>query len=210
MYEPFMKFAIPASFADLAGNIIARKYKTSAGDGLHIFITLIAQTTIGKTQAIKSAASLSNNLITDKHHTKRIIEMAVSSKQGFHETLERGCFTWTKDECAPQLQQILSPGANDQAAQNMQAFVNELFYLGCIGDEPYLPAASLRSKHDGDKAIPNLCISTFWATTDTKIDEFLSKEAVSSGAISRMLLISHRTDGGKYKGSRTIKSVATG
>ena len=203
MYEPFIKFAIPATFAGLAG-IVARKFKTSAGHGLHIFAVLLALPTIGKTQAIDAFRDLDNSLLPLRHHRERYLDVPVASRQGFHATLEHGCFTWVRDECKPQLRQILAPQKHDAVSENMQSLANQMFDLGKYKGAPYRPSVSIRSTKDGDKPVRNLCVSTFWGTTKDNAAEFLTPDTVNSGIISRMLIVSHLKAGGKFTPGRRV------
>ena len=182
MYEPFIKFAIPATFAGLAG-IVARKFKTSAGHGLHIFAVLLALPTIGKTQAIDAFRDLDNSLLPHRHHRERYLDVPVASRQGFHATLEHGCFTWVRDECKPQLRQILAPQRHDAVSENMQSLANQMFDLGKYKGAPYRPSVSIRATKDGDRPVLNLCVSTFWGTTKDNAAEFLTPDTVNSGII---------------------------
>ena len=202
MYEPFMKFAIPASFAGLAG-IIARKFKTSDGNGLHVFFVLIALSTMGKSQSIASLMTLSNSLQKVRSHTERNMDHTAASKQGFHPLLERGCFTWIVDECAPYLRSIVAPFPGDATAEHMQSFFNLTFDLGSKGGRVYHPTASVRSKKDEDKSIDNLCVSGYWGTTKEKVKSFLTPSAVNSGSSSRMLIVTHMKATGDYTSGRS-------
>ena len=198
MYEPFIKFAIPVGLTTVAGHI-ARRYKTSSGHGLHLWIILIAKSASGKTQAIKAVRRFLQYVRSETYFKNRVVDMAISSKQGFHPRLmETPSFTWAKDECATQLKQILRPSNNDSTAGAMQGLVNEIFDLGGYNSEPYFPSQSVAGHDRKDEVIPNLCVSAFWGTTPSKIQDFWTHDAVENGVTSRMLVTSHNGAGGMF------------
>ena len=202
MYEPFAKFSIPATLAGLAG-IIGRKFKTSDGHGLQIFITVLAKSTIGKSEAIASFRKIISELAIIARCKIRFFDQPVTSKQGFHETLEEiPCFTWVRDEASHDLRMIMAPDQRDNVAHNMQSLLNRLFDLGSVGGEPYRPSASVRSKNAGDKIVRNLCVSGFWGTTLVNVNTFMTPDTVGSGLTSRMLFVSHRKAGGGFDPKR--------
>lgn len=196
MRAPFMKFAVPATFAAMAG-VMARKYKTPVdGDGLNLMFVTLGQTGVGKTQSIESWGSFMADLAREVRFKRRYIHLPAGSRQGMQKELESTpCMTWVVDECATQLQQIIAPRLGDTNAELLQGFANQIFDIG-RHDREYRPLASVRSQKDEDKAIANLCVSTFWGTTQSNARTFFTKEAVKSGIVARIIFINHSTSGG--------------
>lgn len=197
MFHPFTKYAIPATLAALAG-IIARGYKLPSGTGLNLNFILAAPTSTGKTQTMAAwnrfmteASNAIGNTLAGQSKS-RILMQGTSSIQGiFEDFMAMPSLCWSIEECAAQLKSM-SEGTSPTEVQLRDAF-NTLFDVSEHGSL-FSPPRSVANRRANIAPINNLCVSTFWTTTDSKFDAF-GTDALD-GFLSRVTVIRHTGSAG--------------
>lgn len=203
MYSPFLKFAIPATIAMFSG-MLGRKYKLN-GVGLNVGLLLFAKSGTGKSQSITAWQNYIESLQTNTFFKNRLVDMAIGSKQGFHKYLQQTpAMTWVVDECATLLQQIMDP--QHENAVNIRDMVNNCFDRSVHGKLHY-PSASRTSNREDEKPINNLNVSLFWGTTFDNAKKIVSKEAVETGIMSRILPVIHDKAAGTAQHPSTVQRM---
>lgn len=198
MYNPFLKFSLPATLATLAG-ILGRQYKLPGGKGLNLNFILAAATSTGKTSAMDAlekflyrASKDIGYSITTKP-TSRIIKASASSIQGiFPAFMESPAAVWFISECASQLAQMSAPKSNVDS--QMRDAYNDLFDCSAMG-KMFSPPRSVANRKADIEPIENLSVSTFWTTTTSKFDVF--NEDAQDGFLSRVVVIRHAGQAGE-------------
>jgi hypothetical protein len=192
MFNPFLKFALPATLATLSG-IVGRSYKLPGGAGLNANFILAAPTATGKTQTMGAweaflgrAARAIDNTVSGASRP-RIIKGSAGSIQGiFEDFMQTPSAVWFISECHSQLQQMSKPRSTVDA-QLRDAF-NDLFDSSMLG-RFMSPPRSVANKKANLTPIENLSISTFWTTTTSKFEVFA--EDAQDGFLSRVIIIRH-------------------
>lgn len=192
MNNPYLKFAIPATLATLAG-ILGRSYKLPDRSGLNVNFILAAPSATGKTQTMKAwqgfatraAGALGNTLSGPARN--RIVNVSASSIQGiFEDFMEMPSCVWYLPECAGQLQKMSDPkSATD--AQLRDAY-NELYDVSRVGWK-FSPPRSVSNRKANLEPVENLAVSTYWTTTNSKFDVFT--DDAQDGFLSRVTIIRH-------------------
>lgn len=197
MFNPFLKFALPATLATLSG-IVGRSYKLPGGAGLNTNFILAAPTATGKTQTMgawegflgRAARSIDNTVAGASR--PRIIKGSAGSIQGiFEDFMKTPSAVWFISECHSQLQQMSKPRSTVDA-QLRDAF-NDLFDASHQG-RFMSPPRSVANKKANLAPIENLSISTFWTTTTSKFEIFT--EDAQDGFLSRVIIIRHQDAAG--------------
>jgi len=191
MYEPMVKFAVPATLSFLSG-VVSRRYKVrNDGSGPVLNFIVCAQTATGKSQSVGVIEKLFGSIRCELHACKnRVFKGAAGSVQGMHGHLEEvpSCL-WLIDECKASLQSIVKP--KTPTDNNFQSFFNQLFDAS-TAKAVTNPYASRTSKKEGESPILNLSVATYWGTTISNITEFFTRDVVESGLPSRLLVVTHK------------------
>jgi hypothetical protein len=191
-YNPFFKFAIPATLATFAG-IMGRSYKLPSGNGLNMNFVLAAATSTGKTQTMtawegfldRASKQLGNSI--QGQSFKRLIRHSTSSLQGiFPDFMDQPSAVWFISECASQLKQMSDPKTTTD--NQLRDAYNDLYDASVMGRQ-FLPPRSVANKKADMAPIENLAISTYWTTTTSKFDVFT--DDAQDGFLSRVIIIRH-------------------
>ena len=102
---------------------------------------------------------------------------------------------WVQDECANTLDMVVNPRPGTSAS-SISDLLNKLFELSTITDVLH-PAGSVRAVKANEHAIPNPCVSCYWATTTSNATKIVSESFVASGLGSRTLISFHRGAAGE-------------
>lgn len=192
MHHPYLKFMLPATLATLAG-VVARKYKLPDGSGTTLNFILSAPSATGKTQTM----NVWRNFITRAAYqvgrditgniTKRILMSSTSSAQAlFADFAEMPGGVWYVEECASQLDKLTKPQSNTD--NQLKDSINEMFDASKVNRLSQAPR-SIANRKAEIHPIPNLSISTYWTTTNSKFDLFSSD--AEDGFLSRITIVRH-------------------
>lgn len=208
MYNPFLKFSIPAILSTLAG-ILGRQYKLPGGKGLNLNFILAAATSTGKTSAMEAIEKFLYRASRDIGQSlagptrSRIIKASASSIQGiFEDFMEVPASVWFISECASQLAQMSAPKSNTDG--QLRDAYNDLYDCSSMG-KMFSPPRSVANRKANLEPIENLSISTFWTTTTSKFDVF--NDDAQDGFLSRVVIIRHVGRAGEAIPDWDVKSL---
>lgn len=198
MHVPYTKFAIPATFAALAG-VIGRGYKLERGKGINVNFIMAAPTGAGKTEAtsawgrfMSQAANAIGNDLSGQSKSP-IINNGTSSIQGIYEDfMALPSMCWTIEECASQLKAMAS-GATPVEAQLRDAY--NMLYDCAEHDRYFSPPRSVANRKANYDPINNLAVSTCWTTTTSKFD--IQDGDALDGFLSRVVIVRHEGKAGE-------------
>jgi hypothetical protein len=197
-YKPFTKFAIPAAFASLAG-IMGRGFKLGSGMGLNMNFILAAPSNAGKTSVMKAWERFINDAGAQIQNTiaararVRILNSSASSIQSLMEDFQASpSIVWFVEECFSQLE-TMSNGRSPIEAQFRDAY-NQLYDASEHG-HTFTGPRSMTLKRANVEPINNLCVSTFWTTTASKLDVFA--DDALDGFLSRVVMVRHNDIAGE-------------
>lgn len=207
-FRPFTKFAIPATLACLAG-VLGRGFKLPSGMGINLNFILAAPSNAGKTTVMKAwerfindAGAQIQNTLTARARN-RILNSSASSIQSVMEDFQASpSIVWFVEECFSQLE-TMNNGRSPTEAQFRDAY-NQLYDCGEHG-RLFTGPRSMTLKRANIEPINNLCVSTFWTTTASKLDVFA--EDALDGFLSRVTVIRHNGISGAPV--RTTESLPT-
>lgn len=191
-FNPFLKFAIPATLATLSG-IVARSYKLPGGSGINGNFILAAPSAAGKTQTMsawesfltRATRQLAGGLSGPARI--RLIKASASSIQGIYpDFMDTPSAVWFISECASQLKQMSDPKSTTDG--QLRDAYNDLYDCSKVG-HIFSPPRSAANRKSEYVPIENLAISTYWTTTTSKFDLF--SEDAADGFLSRVIVIRH-------------------
>lgn len=192
-YKPFVKFAIPATFAALAG-VVGRRYKLPGGKGINLNFIMAAPSNSGKTMTMNAWQGLMNeaNDLSAGQVKSRIVNSSTSSIQAILDRFaETPSSAWFIEECHSQLT-AMSQCRSPVEAQLRDGY-NQLYDCAMHGYHYSGPLSRTNTKN-GFTPINNLSVSTFWTTTPSKFDIFTGDAL--DGFMSRVIVIRHDDRGG--------------
>lgn len=206
MFNPFTKYAIPATLAVLSA-VVSRGYKLPSGHGLNLNCILVAPSATGKTQSMlawqkfmsDAVAAMPTNL--SSQNKSRIISSSTSSIQGIApDFIETPSVAWFVEECAALLN-AMSHGTSVTDAALRDSF-NQLYDCSQNGIW-FSPPRSVTSRKSEIVPINNLNVSTYWTTTPTKFDVF--NDDALDGFLSRVIVIRHLAASGDIRKASEVK-----
>lgn len=209
MFNPFMKYAIPATLAVLSA-VVSRGYKLPSGHGLNLNCILVAPSATGKTQSMLAWQKFMHDAVSkmetnlSSQPKSRIISSSTSSIQGIApDFIETPSVAWFVEECAALLN-AMSHGTSVTDAALRDSF-NMLYDCSQHGIW-FSPPRSVTSRKSEIVPVNNLNVSTYWTTTPTKFDVF--NDDALDGFLSRVIVIRHVTASGDIrKASEVAKEL---
>lgn len=191
-FRPFTKFAIPATLSCLGG-ILGRGFKLPSGMGINVNFILAAPSNAGKTTVMKAWEKFINDANNQMQNSlvarvrNRVLNSSASSIQSVMEDFQASpSLIWFVEECFSQLE-TMNNGRSPTEAQFRDAY-NQLYDCGEHG-RLFTGPRSMSLKKANIEPINNLCVSTFWTTTASKLDVFA--EDALDGFLSRVTVIRH-------------------
>lgn len=200
MFNPFMKFAIPATLSVLSG-VVSRGFKLPSGSGLNVNFVLAAPSATGKTQTMHAwqkfmsdaIKAMEGNLISPPK--SRILNTSTSSVQGIMEDfMATPSVAWFVEECASLLGAM--SGGQSVTDSALRDSFNQMYDCGKHGHW-FSPPRSVAGKKANLAPIDNFNVSTYWTTTPTKFDVFA--DDALDGFLSRVVIIRHLTASGDIR-----------
>ncbi|MFH2017372.1 MAG: hypothetical protein ABIK36_16300 [Pseudomonadota bacterium] len=190
MYEPFLKFAIPATLSTTTA-IIGRHIKLSDEQGINLMSLVFALTATGKSESLRSANEMLQSIGNpDLRVPDYINSVMIDSRQGGHDVFQKmPSMLWAVDECASLLDMVVNPPKGSSASA-VSDLLNKLFEISTVNGVLRRPGSRTAQKA-GETDIPNPSVSCYWATTTSNAAKVISREFIDSGLSSRCLPILH-------------------
>ena len=161
MFNPYTRFALPATAAVMAG-LLARWLKTPSGRGCILFLLVIAKSGAGKNQGIDAWKRFIHNALEDDKPLATQVKTAIGNlqpailqkpggtKEGLHNKLQQhGSFVWVLTECASVLRTIMSDSVRHNDG-TMRDLVNNAFDI-CRHGFFHDPTGSIAAANRGDE-----------------------------------------------------------